>query len=488
MAKPIPGRAEVPHLLEQAGGLRPGAVDRVAQESRVPAADVYGVATFYSLIAQPEQPRVCSGLSCRLAGSIAEHGVSCLGQCDRAPAALDADGALRAGPPGDVLPDDPSLPINLGGADRDDASAVLRARELGVDALLETLERSGLQGRGGAGFPAHLKWRAVRAERAAQKYLVVNADEGEPGTFKDRELLVRRPRLLLEGIAIAAEAVGASQVYVYVRGELRDAGNALQRALLGARDLLGELTVHVLWGHGAYICGEETALLEAIEGRRGHPRLKPPFPTQSGLWGAPTLVHNVETLALVPDIVLRGGERFRALGRKEPGTKLYCVSGHVVRPGVYELPLGSTLDELVAVAGGYVGRPRAFSPGGASSGFLSMQHRALPLDAGSLSGVGSMLGSAGVVVLNDSVDLVQATLWQQRFFEAETCGQCAPCRVGCGLQRQALERFADSGDAAHLADVPDVAWEMEQGSICGLGMVASQPLLSAMKHFPEDFS
>ena len=217
------------------------------------------------------------------------------------------------------------------------------------------------------------------------------------------------------------------------------------------------------------------------------PRLKPPYPTQQGLWGKPTLMNNVETLACVPDILLRGGERFRNLGRTEPGTKLYCISGHVQRPGVYELPLGISLDELVEVAGGYAGTPLAFSPGGASSGLLPMTLRDTPLDFGGLPKQGSMLGSAGVVVINDTVDLAQVARWQAIFFEDESCGQCAPCRIGTRLVRRALDRYLESGDPAALQHLDDLAWEMDEGSICGLGMVAAEPAVSGMKHFPSHF-
>jgi NADH:ubiquinone oxidoreductase subunit F (NADH-binding) len=217
------------------------------------------------------------------------------------------------------------------------------------------------------------------------------------------------------------------------------------------------------------------------------PRLKPPYPTEVGFRGKPTLIHNVETLACVPAIVARGGEAFRALGRTEPGTKLYCISGHVRRPGVYELPLGVCLDELAAAAGGYEGTPLAFSPGGASSGFLPMSERQRPLDFRSLAEVGSMLGSAGVVVLNDTVDMADAARFGLEFFEAESCGQCAPCRIGTRYLHRQLERFLAGGRAADLAHVDDVAWEMEEGSICGLGMVAAKPLTSARAHFPQHF-
>ncbi len=493
-------RSRVLELLDEHGGLGPGVARAISEQTGVPEADVYGVATFYSLVARPDvEVRVCQGASCKLAGADerlaalraegrAVQAVSCLGQCDRAPVAIDRDRELVAwGPAGGISPDDPELPMNLAGADDPSWPALARARELGADAVLDALEASGLQGRGGAGFPAHVKWRAVRGQDEPVRYVVVNADEGEPGTFKDREVMLRRPHLLLEGAAIAAWAVGARDVYVYIRGEFTDCRRSVERALGEAAGAAGEVCFHFVDGHGAYICGEETALLEAIEGRRGMPRLKPPYPTERGLWGKPTLMNNVETLCCVPSIVLRGGEWFRGRGRTEPGSKLYCVSGHVARPGVYELPLGATLDEVVAAAGGYVGTPLAFSPGGASSGFLPMSFRDLPLDFGHLAGAGSMLGSAGIVVFNDTVDLREAVRWQQVFFEDESCGQCAPCRIGCRVQRQAIDRFVDTGDPAALDHVDEVHWEMEEGSICGLGMVASKPLQSAMQHFPDRF-
>jgi NADH:ubiquinone oxidoreductase subunit F (NADH-binding) len=501
MEKKHARRDRVMDLLEEHGGLAKGISGKVSAETGVPEADVFGVATFYSLLHKPDAVRVCQGLSCELAGSdalsarmtakgVAHELVSCLGQCDRAPVSLDSELELdQVAQPGAVTPDDPELPMNLGGADDRSYAALARARALGHDAVFDMLKTSGLQGRGGAGFPAWIKWNAVRNEADPTHYVVVNADEGEPGTFKDREVMLRRPHLMLEGVAIAAWFAEASTAYIYVRGEFQAARRSLETALVQARPHLGDLDVRFVMGHGAYICGEETALLEAIEGRRGMPRLKPPYPTQQGLWGKPTLMNNVETLACVPSIVLRGGDWFREQGRTEPGSKLYCISGHVVHPGTYELPLGATLDELVVAAGGYVGTPRAFSPGGASSGFLPMSFRDTPLDFKGLQApeVGSMLGSAGVVVLNDTVRMDDAARNQQVFFEDESCGQCAPCRIGCRIQRQTVDRFLADRDPAVLAHVDDLHWEMEEGSICGLGMVASLPLQSAMKHFPEDF-
>jgi NADH:ubiquinone oxidoreductase subunit F (NADH-binding) len=323
---------------------------------------------------------------------------------------------------------------------------------------------------------------------------VLNADEGEPGTFKDRELLLRRPDLVVEGLAIAAAVVGAREVWCYLRGEFGGPWRSLQAEVDAARadGRYPGVTFHLHAGHGAYICGEETALLEALEGKRGMPRLKPPFPTQAGLWGEPTLIHNVETIACVPAIVRRGGAWFAGLGRTGPGTKLYCLSGDVARPGVYEAPLGVTLDELLELAGGAVGTLKAFSPGGASSGFLPASESGRTLDFRSLAEAGSMLGSAGVVVLNEEVSVAEAALEQLRFFEAESCGQCAPCRIGTRFLREAVERAQRADDGAErraaLRHVADAAWQMNEGSICGLGQAAPLPLTSALKWFPEDFA
>jgi len=353
------------------------------------------------------------------------------------------------------------------------------------EAVIARVQASGLQGRGGAGFPAAIKWRGVREHLCRGPVLVVNADEGEPGTFKDRTVMARRPDLLVDGCAIAAHAIGAREIYVYIRGEFADA----RRSVASAFDdpIFDGVDVHLVHGHGAYICGEETALLSSIEGRRGEPRMKPPYPTERGLWGRPTLVQNVETLACLPDIIERGGERFQALGRTEPGTKLYCVSGHVHTPGTYELPLGVCLEELVQAAGGFVGTPQAFTPGGASSGFLPMTLSDMPLDFGGLGAVGSLLGSAGVIVYNHTVDLVEEAAALLAFFERESCGQCAPCRIGCQVQRRGVERFVHSADPRHLARVDDIAWEMNEGSICGLGHAASNPITTLTRHFPHLF-
>lgn len=505
MLKHNADREAILHALEQAGGVTEENVKRVARQTGVPEADIWGAGTFYSLIRKPGKPvRICDGLTCQMMGAcdliaqaesqeISWEAVSCLGQCDRAPVQLDPDLQLQSFSQQNrkVSPDDPSLPINLGGQVDDSYAGLRIAVQKSKEEILETLELSGLQGRGGAGFPAHIKWRSVASQPVTERYVVCNADEGEPGTFKDREVMLRQPHLLLEGLAIAAHTVGANDIYLYIRGEFsaerRTVETALNSALAQPDHPLQRFQFHFVNGHGAYICGEETALLESLEGRRGMPRLKPPFPTIAGFRGKPTLMHNVETSACVPAILRQGGAWFRDLGREEAGTKLYCISGHVRHPGVYELPLGVTLNELVDAAGGYDGNPLAFSPGGASSGFLPMSYRTVPLDFRSLAKAGTMLGSAGVVVLNDTVDLKTAALWQLQFFERESCGQCAPCRLGSQYVRQSLQRYLEQPDPQHLALVADVGWEMEEGSICGLGMVAAKPLESLLKHFPDHF-
>jgi NADH:ubiquinone oxidoreductase subunit F (NADH-binding) len=526
--------------LRAAGGLVPGAARAVSRATGVPEAHVFGVGSFYHLLARPDaKVRVCTGLSCLMAGAegvlhaaraagLPVEGCSCLAGCDVPPAVLrdrrvlpavqvsdveragadwtrlaSAAGVERIAPSGsdDAEPvwcghvgperDDPErLALNLRGPQEPLGDAFARAAALGAEAVIDALEASGLQGRGGAGFPAHVKWRGVRKQAERTRYVVLNADEGEPGTFKDREVMLRRPDLVLDGLAIAAAAVGARDVWLYLRGEFEVPWGVVERAIDAAHEsgVYGDVRFHMHAGNGAYICGEETALLESLEGKRGMPRLKPPFPVEVGLWGKPTLVHNVETIACVPPIVARGGAWFQALGRTEAGTKLYCVSGHVARPGTYELPLGVTLDELVHAAGGCVGTLKAFSPGGASSGFLPASMRDLPLDFKSLAKVGSMLGSAGVVVLNDTVDMRWAVAQQLRFFEDESCGQCAPCRIGTRYLFESVRRdMTGQSTAQPLKHVAEAAWQMNEGSICGLGQAAPLPLMSALAHWPEEF-
>lgn len=493
-------REEVLERLEAAGGLREGVVESVHRATHVPEADIYGVATFYHLLAEPKAGiRVCKGLSCKLAGcealladlrskNQAATYSSCLGRCDLAPAFWDpAQEPVIPSPA--FSPSTPDLAIDLLAAERDSYDALEIARGRGADWILNELAVSHLSGRGGAGFPAHVKWQAIRNQKETERYVVLNADEGEPGTFKDREVILRRPHLVIEGLAIAALCLGARDVYVYVRGEFGHVKRALRRALEEAHrrgEIDGEVRWHFVDGHGAYICGEETALLEALEGKRGMPRMKPPYPVEKGFRGKPTLIQNVETVACLPAIVRNGGEWFRGLGHREAGTKLYCLSGHVQCPGVYEAPMGTTMRELLDLAGGVTGRLKAFSPGGASSGFLPAEQIDVAMDFQSLREAGSMLGSAGVVVLNDSVDMVEAALTQMIFFEDESCGQCSPCRIGTQILRQALEEYR-SGQQSALRHIEEVAWGMREASICGLGQAASLPLISAMRYFPEEF-
>ncbi len=493
-------REEVLHRLEEKGGLRPGVAAEVHRETGVPEADIYGVATFYHLLADPDAGvRVCQGLSCKLAdcdGKKAEldgAGVenvftSCLGRCDMAPAVWDPHDEP---PLADchLSPTSDDHAIDLAAPEHGDYEALAAARERGGEWVVEQLKASGVTGRGGAGFPAHIKWAGVRGQAERERYVVLNADEGEPGTFKDREVILRRPHLVAEGLAIAAHALEAGDIYCYVRGEF----GAVKRALMAAVDeakanswLDDSVRWHFVDGHGAYICGEETALLEALEGKRGMPRMKPPFPVEYGFRGKPTLIQNVETIACVPAILRRGGEWFQSVGRTQPGSKLYCMSGHVARPGVYEAPMGVSMAELLEMAGGVVGELKAFSPGGASSGFLPADRVDIAMDFKALGEAGSMLGSAGVVVLNDSVDMVEASLIQMVFFEDESCGQCAPCRIGTQILHQALDRYR-AGDPNALSYVQEVAWGMTEASICGLGQAASWPLTSAMKYWPSEF-
>ncbi len=494
-------RHEVLERLQRAGGLREGVAERVHQETGVPAADVYGAGTFYHLLAHPDDGiRVCQGLSCKLAGcddrltELRAQGhtatpVACLGRCDLAPAIWDPEGDPGT-PDTHLTPSAPGLALDLAAPDTNEFTALTRVADNGTPWLLDQLEISGLTGRGGAGFPLHRKWRAVLNQEERVRYVVLNADEGEPGTFKDREILLRRPNLVVEGLAIAAEVLEANDIYVYVRGEFGHVRGSLEQAVARARTagtIDGSVEWHFVDGHGAYICGEETALLESIEGRRGLPRLRPPYPVEVGLFGRPTLIQNVETIACVPPVVNRGGDWFRGLGKTEGGTKLYCLSGHIARPGVYEAPMGTTLRELLAEAGGVTGELKAFSPGGASSGFLPAEQIDLPLDFASLRKAGSMLGSAGIVVLDQSADMVEAALIQAVFFEDESCGQCAPCRIGARMLRQALEHYQETRDPSSLGHIEELAWGMEEASICGLGQAAPLPLRSAMKYWPEEF-
>ncbi len=380
----------------------------------------------------------------------------------------------------------------------------LRALELGPARVIAEIDAAKLIGRGGAAFPTGRKWQAVAAEPAQPHLLVCNADESEPGTFKDRVLMELDPFLIVEGILIAAYAAGCRYGYVYVRGEYPLAEQSLQAAIEEAASAgyLGEdirgsgfsFDLEVRRGAGAYICGEETALFNSIEGYRGEPRNKPPFPTQRGLFGKPTVVNNVETLACVPDIVTRGGAYFARLGTPTcTGTKLFCVSGNVARPGLYEVPFGTPLARLIELAGGVAGgkRLQAVLLGGAAGGFLAPSEIDVPLTLEAVRERGAAIGSGVVLVIDETVDLQAIVLRIAAFFRDESCGQCVPCRVGTVRQEELLHRLR-AGRPLHSLDAErallrEIGQVMRDASICGLGQTASSAVESALAKFPGVF-
>ncbi len=376
--------------------------------------------------------------------------------------------------------------------------ALRKALTLQPEEIVHEIMAAHLIGRGGAAFSAGFKWAAVRRETARPKYVVCNADESEPGTFKDRYLLEGDPFRIVEAMAISAYAVGANRGFLYVRGEYPLAYKRLAHAVAESRraGYLGLnlwntefcFDIEIYRGAGAYVCGEETALFESIEGRRGQPRLKPPFPTTNGLFGQPTLINNVETLANVPDIVLNGGQWYRTLGPlTNPGPKLYAVSGHVRKPGVYEATMDLTLQELIyELAGGIPGgrRVQAVLVGGAAGTFLRPDQLDVALGFDTLRTIGATLGSGAVMVLDDSVDLWNVLRRVTRFFQHESCGKCFPCQLGTQRQAEIVTRLAAGnvhpGDGAALTDI---GLTMRDASICGLGQMASSALLSAFSQF-----
>lgn len=375
-----------------------------------------------------------------------------------------------------------------------------RAMEIGPEKTVHEVVQSRLLGRGGAAFPVGKKWEALLLQRGDGRphYVVCNADESEPGTFKDRVLMEGDPFAILEGMSIAALATGATRGYLYIRGEYPLAAQTLADAIVDARKhgylgnrVLGSsfsFDIELRRGAGAYICGEETALFNSIEGYRGEPRNKPPFPTQAGLFREPTVVNNVETLANVPRIILQGGAAFARTGTPQStGTRLFCVSGNVIRPGVYEVPFGATIRELIAIAGGVggTGKLQAVLLGGAAGTFISPSELDTPLTFEGTRAVGATLGSGVVMLFDDAIDLRQILLRIAEFFREETCGQCVPCRVGVTRQKEALERLIaqrpliSREQEFHL--VQEMSQVMRDASICGLGQTASSALTSAMQ-------
>lgn len=510
------------HLLQDhAGHLSKAHLTALAHELALAPAEVYEVATFYAHFdvvgdgeaAPPELTiRVCDSLSCELAGArglrqaleerhagggkVRVLRAPCMGRCDTAPvlelghAHIDhatvakVDAAIAAGQTHPNIPDYEDLEAYRAEGGYEQLQA-LRSGVRDVDELQQLVLDAGLRGLGGAGFPSGRKWSFVRAE-AAPRYLAVNGDEGEPGTFKDRYWLERVPHLFLEGMLIAAHAVEASRIFLYMRDEYPAVLEILAREIraLEAAALIDSGHVELRRGAGAYICGEESAMIESIEGKRGLPRHRPPYVAQVGIFDRPTLVHNVETLHWIARIAREGPEIFSGVeknGRK--GLRSYSVSGRVANPGVHLLPAGSTIVDIIAAAGGMASGHvfKAYQPGGPSSGILPASLDDVPLDFDTLQPHGSFIGSAAVVVLSEHDSTREAALNMLRFFEDESCGQCTPCRVGCGKAVQLME--SEHWDAPLLGELCDT---LTDASICGLGQAAPNPIRLVMKHFPEE--
>jgi len=516
------------HALQRSEGwISPGGVNLVAERLQVPPAEVFGVASFYDLF-RTEDPghdgsvtHVCIDAACLIADSRGEldrleaDGVAvapspCLGQCERAPATF----VQGRGEP-DVVPADDGevfvhrqhgesglrLTRRLGVVDPEQLdsyrehggyAALARALELGPDGVIDAITTAGLSGRGGAAFPTGTKWRAVADQPAGPKHVVANCDESEPGTFKDRVLLEHDPFALIESLTIAGLATGAEQGWIYIRGEYPRATRRLRAAIDAARGagLLGahlggrqRFDIELRRGAGAYICGEETALFNSLEGFRGEPRNKPPFPTTHGLFGRPTAVNNPETLLNVLPIVLEGPDAYRSAGTAgSPGTRLFCLSGSVADPGVYEMPFGTTLGALIERAGGQLTDVQAVLLGGAAGMFVGTEHFDLPLTLEDSRAAGVTLGSGVVMVFDGSVDLAPVVVRIAEFFRHESCGQCVPCRVGTVRQHEIVvdlqQRSSVPAPQRRLLD--DLARVMEDASICGLGHTASGAVRSAV--------
>lgn len=534
---------------EAFGCLSKDVLKHVASKLHIPLARVYSVATFYDMFtleaAAETECLICTGPMCALVGAgdvLAEareiagqsrhaqqHAndrylvkeVSCLGLCDQAPAALvnkiaqvhiNESGAHavlqgRARKPFCRVGGEPRIltepigridPTDLD-AHRDQGTFAALGKALSAmtprDVISEVKE-SRLTGRGGAGFPTGLKWEFAQKAPGPQKYVVCNFDESEPGTFKDRVLMEGNPFRVLEGLIISAYATGSNKGYVYTRGEYPKASEILDEALdeLYAEHLLGEhilgsdfqFDLEIRHNAGAYICGEETALFESIEGKRGQPRMKPPYPTQAGLFGKPTSINNVETLAVVPSLILHGGEWFRQWGTAESvGLKLFCLSGHVQEPGVVEAPLGVSVRQLVErYGGGFDGEPQAVLIGGAAGGFLRGDQLDTPLAHEHLRPLDVPIGSGAIMVFNHTVDLWQVLENLAHFFVHEACGRCAPCRLGTRQIYQLLHQInTGEGTPTDVRKIGKLGQTIRQTCVCGLGMTAANPALTILHHF-----
>ncbi|MFI6560451.1 NADH-ubiquinone oxidoreductase-F iron-sulfur binding region domain-containing protein [Streptomyces sp. NPDC050534] len=537
---------------DRVGWISEGALDHLCRRLTVPPAEAYGVATFYAMFSVKPRPatvlHVCTDLACAAAGAsglcegvesrlgpgsgVQVERSPCLGLCERAPAAL----AIKAGDPvrtavsapatvheavlaassPDSAPEEPPAAMAVPQAGNpglallgrvgvvdpsslDDYrshggyTALRRAFELGPAGVIREVTDSGLVGRGGAAFPTGRKWQATASQPDHPHYLVCNADESEPGTFKDRVIMEGDPYALVEAMTIAAYATGAHRGYIYLRGEYPRALRRMEHAIAQARtrgflgdDVLGQgyaFDIEIRRGAGAYICGEETALFNSIEGYRGEPRSKPPFPVEKGLFGRPTVENNVETLVNVLPILTMGAQAYAAIGtEKSTGPKLFCVSGSVARPGIYELPFGATLGELLDLAGVRPGL-RAVLLGGAAGGFVRADELDIPLTFEGTREAGTTLGSGVVMAFDDTVPLPRLLLRIAEFFRDESCGQCVPCRVGTVRQEEALHRIVERSGAAAADDIAllrDVGRAMRDASICGLGQTAWNAVESAI--------
>ncbi len=508
------------HLIQDAFGCLSAAHMRaLAEEMRLSQAEVYEVATFYAhfdVVKEGETPppaltiRVCDSLSCELAGaqqlkSALEAGLDpsavrvlrapCMGRCDTAPALElghnHIDHATLAKVEAAIAADDTHAHLpeyqDYAAYAADGGYAALRDLRASGDweAVQDKVLASGLRGLGGAGFPSGKKWGFVRAN-SGPRYLAVNGDEGEPGTFKDRYYLERTPHLFLEGMLIAAWAVEADTCFIYMRDEYPAVLEILRReiAALEAAGIVDEGYIDLRRGAGAYICGEESAMIESIEGKRGMPRHRPPFVAQVGIFNRPTLVHNIETLHWVARICREGPEVLNTTEKNgRVGLRSYSVSGRVAQPGVYLLPAGSTITDIIAAAGGMAEGHvfKAYQPGGPSSGLLPATINDVPLDFDTLQPLGTFIGSAAVVVLSDQDSARAAALNMLKFFEDESCGQCTPCRVGC--QKAVKLMQADTWDQPLLEEL---CTAMTDASICGLGQAAPNPIKLVMQHFKDE--
>ena len=533
----FPGPSLIPALQaiqERVGWLPREELEALSRDVRRPLYEIQGLISFYPHFRTDPPPSValhaCHDLSCWLQGAdqrieelrerygdqagVEFAEVSCIGRCDAAPAVAvgeipataddadalvtaartrhDAEPVPRAYAGGAPWPNDP---YTAGGPDRYATVRKLLLGDLTADQVITALQDSGLRGMGGAGFPTGRKWGLVAAQPGAPKYVICNADESEPGTFKDRQILAEQPHLVLEGLLLGMLVTGAEEGWVFIRHEygpeeavVRREIEALRSAGLIGPDAAGSgrrLSVEVFTSPGGYILGEESALIECMEGHRGEPRNKPPFPGTYGLWGQPTLMNSVETFAHVPVIAQRGASWWKAQGTGEgTGLKFFAVSGHVQRPGVYCVPMGTTARRLLELAGGVSGGRAvgAIQPGGASSNFLGPDQLDVPLTFDALAGAGSMLGSGALVVLAEGTDLLAAATNVLRFFRNESCGKCVPCRLGSAKAHRILSDLlaAGGGPADVDGDIRRLEETMRKTSICGLGQVALGPVVSVL--------